>query len=284
MIDGRMVPPEHARVSVFDRGFLFGDSVFETIRTYGGVPFALDEHIARLARSAARVYIEPPVPTETIRSEVLRVVHEAANDESFIRVMVTRGHGEIALPPQVASHPVRVVLVTPLTPPPADAYSHGVSVLTYRTQRVADATDAVGAKVANYLVSVLAMRDARQVGAVEALIVDRDGCVVEGATSNVFAVIDGRLTTPPEDAGILLGITRATLLDVARSEGMDPVLRPLPLDELTAADEVFISSSIRELLPVVRIDDLPVGSGKPGPVAQRLLQAFRQKISQIMSL
>ena len=121
MIDGQIVPPEHARVSVFDRGFLFGDSVFETIRTYGGVPFALDEHIERLARSAARVYIGLPVATETIREEVLRVVREAGNAESFIRVMVTRGHGEIALPPQVASHPVRVVLVTPLVLPPDEA-------------------------------------------------------------------------------------------------------------------------------------------------------------------
>jgi branched-chain amino acid aminotransferase len=284
MIDGQIVPPEHARVSVFDRGFLFGDSVFETIRTYGGVPFALDEHIERLARSAARVYINLPVATETIRAEVLRVVAEAGNDESFIRVMVTRGHGEIALPPQVASHPVRVVLVTPLVAPPDEAYSRGVSVLAYRTQRVADSTDAVGAKVANYLVSVLAMRDARRVGAVEALIVDGNGCVVEGATSNVFAVIDGQLVTPPEDAGILLGITRATLLDVARSEGMAPVLRPLPLEELMAAEEVFISSSIRELLPVVRIDDSPIGSGEPGPVSQRLLNAFRKKINQIMEL
>ncbi len=284
MIDGQLVPAEHACVSVFDRGFLFGDSVFETIRTYGGVPFALDEHITRLARSAARVYIDLPVATETIQAEVLRAVREAANDESFIRVMVTRGHGEIALPPQVASHPVRVVLVTPLNPPPAEAYARGVRVLTYRTQRVADATDAVGAKVANYLVSVLAMRDARKVGAVEALIVDGNGHVVEGATSNVFAVIDGQLVTPPEDAGILLGITRATLLDVARSEGMDPVLRPLPVEELTAAAEVFISSSIRELLPVVRIDDSPVGSGEPGPVTERLLRAFRKKTREIMDL
>jgi len=284
MIDGQIVPPEHARVSVFDRGFLFGDSVFETIRTYGGFPFALDDHIERLARSAARVYIDLPVATETIREEVLRVVREAGNAESFIRLMVTRGHGEIALPPQVASHPVRVVLVTPLIPPPDEAYSRGVSVLTYRTQRVADATDAVGAKVANYLVSVLAMRDARRIGAVEALIVDGNGCVVEGATSNVFAVVDGQLVTPPEDAGILLGITRATLLDVARSEGMAPVLRPLPLEELMAAQEVFISSSIRELLPVVRIDESPIGSGEPGPVAHRLLQAFRKKTSQIMGL
>ena len=284
MIDGQILPPEGACVSVFDRGFLFGDSVFETIRTYGGVPFALDDHIARLARSAARVYIELPVSTETIKAEVLRVVREAGNPESFVRVMVTRGHGEIALPPQVASHPIRVVLVTPLTPPPAEAYFRGVSVVTYHTQRVADATDAVGAKVANYLVSVLAMREARQVGAVEALIVDRNGCVVEGATSNVFAVIDGQLVTPPEDAGILLGITRATLLQVARLEGMDPVLRPLPLEELIAAEEVFISSSVRELLPVVRIDESQVASGEPGPVTARLLQAFRKKIKQIMDL
>ena len=142
----------------------------------------------------------------------------------------------------------------------------------------------MGAKVANYLVSVLAMHDARAAGAVEALVVDRNECVVEGATSNVFAILGGCLVTPPEEAGILLGITRARVLESARELGMEPVLRPLPVAELTGAQEVFISSSIRELMPVVRVDGVQIGSGAPGPVTGRLHQTFRKKISKYNAL
>jgi branched-chain amino acid aminotransferase len=284
MIDGQVVPSDQACVSVFDRGFLYGDSVFETLRTYGGVPFELDAHMQRIARSAARVLITLPLPLETLRAEVLAAVRQAGNPEAYVRVMVSRGQGEMDLAPDGANHPLRVMIVGPLRPPPPEAYREGVAVITYRTQRVADATDAVGAKVANYLVSVLALRRAREVGAVEALVVDGNDCVVEGATSNAFAVIDDQLVTPPEEAGILMGITRARVLQVARQLGMSPQLRPLGLAEVGSAQEMFISSSIRELLPVVRVDATPVGSGEPGPVTRRLLHAFREKVKKDMGL
>jgi branched-chain amino acid aminotransferase len=171
-----------------------------------------------------------------------------------------------------------VIIVGRLEPPPPEAYTHGISVVTYRTQRTADATRAVGAKVANYLVGVLAMREARLVGASEALVVDGEDCVVEGATSNVFALIGGRLVTPPEDAGILAGITRGCLLDVARELGLGVELRRLPLRELLRAEEAFVSSSIRELLPVVSVDSHPLGEGRPGPVTLGMLEAFRELV------
>jgi branched-chain amino acid aminotransferase len=278
MIDGRLAGPEQALVSVFDRGFLYGDSVFETIRTYGGVPFRLPEHLERLGRSAERVFISLPVPLGTLAEEVQATLHAAHHPESYIRVMVTRGQADLGLAPDLAQHPCRVIIVGRLEPPPPEAYTHGISVVTYRTQRSADATRAVGAKVANYLVSVLAMREARLVGASEALVVDADDCVVEGATSNVFALIGGHLVTPPEDAGILAGITRACLLDVARELGLGVELRRLPLRELFVCQEAFVSSSIRELLPVVSVDGHPLGEGRPGPVTLRVLEAFRELV------
>jgi branched-chain amino acid aminotransferase len=284
MIDGCVMAPERARVSVFDRGFLYGDAVFETIRTYGGRTFALDEHMDRLARSAGRVLIPLPVPIATIRAEVLSAVAEAGNPESYVRAMLTRGSGPLDLAPGPDLVPLRVVIVGPLRPPPPEAYAEGVGVITHRTQRTADATDAAGAKVTNYLVSVLAMRQARAVSAAEALIVDRSGCVVEGATSNVFAVIDGRLVTPPEAAGILLGITRQRVIEAARDLGLEVVERALPLADLAVCSELFISSSIREMLPVVRVDGAMVGSGKPGAVTLGLLAAFRAKVGQDMGL
>jgi branched-chain amino acid aminotransferase len=283
-LDGALVAPEAARVSVFDRGFLFGDSVFETIRTYQGRPFALGEHLLRLGASASRVAIDLPVSAEQLATEIEGALRAAGNPESYIRVIVTRGSGPLGLDSQFDASPLRVVIVAPLSPPAPEAYTDGIGVVTYRTQRVAEATDAAGAKIGNYLVAVLAMRVARAAGASEALIVDADQHVIEGASSNVFAVRGGTLVTPPESAGILPGITRARLLEVARAHGVPVALEPLPVTELLGADEVFISSSIREVLPVVRVDSHPIGGGRPGKVTLDLLRAFRKKVKDIMSV
>jgi branched-chain amino acid aminotransferase len=277
LIDGRPMLPEAAKISVFDRGFLYGDSVFEALRTYGGRPFALDRHLARLAESAARVFIELPASLEQIGREVESAIVGAGNAESYVRLTVTRGVGEaMGLDPGLARHALRVVIVTPLVSPPATTYRDGVAAITHRTERVTDHA-AVGAKVGNYLTAVLANREARRAGAAEAFIVDGRGCVIEGATSNVFIVTDdGALVTPPETDGILLGITRETVLSVAAQLGIPIRLESLPIDAVTRAAEVFFSSSIRELVPVVSLDGLQIGAGLPGPTTLRLLASFRE--------
>jgi branched-chain amino acid aminotransferase len=285
MIDGRPMAAESATVSVFDRGFLYGDSVFEALRTYGGRPFALERHLARLAESAARVFIELPVSIEQIGREVASAIVGAGNAESYVRLTITRGVGEaLGLDPGLSRHPLRVVIVTPLKSPPPETYLDGVGVVTYRTERVTDHSSAAGAKVGNYLMAVLANRAARAAGAAEALIVDGRERVVEGATSNVFAVLDGVLVTPPESDGILLGITRETVLAVADELGVPVRLASLPLSDLERASEVLISSSIRELVPVVSVDGRRVGAGKPGSLAQRLLAGFREKCLRSVGL
>lgn len=277
-IDGVVRPPEAAVVSVYDRGFLYGDSVFEVFRTYGGRPFALDEHLARLRRSAERVFIEVPVDDAAWRAEVDGALAAAGNEESYVRVMLTRGTGPLSLDPAAAVHPLRVILVEPVVPPPRDAYAHGVGVVTVRTRRATDDTSASGAKVSNYLPNLLALRDAKAAGGQEALVVDARGHVVEGASSNVFVVKAGRIATPPESAGILAGITRAHVLAAARALAIAVDERELPTADVHGADEVFITSSIRELLPVVRVDDRPIGDGKPGPVARALHRRFRESV------
>ncbi len=279
-IDGQSFAEGDAKISVFDRGFLYGDSVFETVRTYSGRPFALDEHLERLRWSASRVFIELPVGIDVLRSEVLETLARAGNPESVIRVMITRGGGELGLDPDLATHPTRVIIVAPLRTPAPEAYTRGVKVVTFRTQRIADATDAAGAKIANYLIAVLATRQARRAGAVESLIVDSQGRVVEGTSSNVFAVVGGRLLTPPDELGILPGITRARVLDAARVLGIAVEFRALDIERLVAADEVFISSSIREILPVVTIDAATVATGVPGPLTGALLGKFRENTSK----
>lgn len=277
MINGQLVPPKEASVSVFDRGFLYGDSVFETLRTYNGVPFRMDLHMERLAWSAERVLIPLPVTLESLALEIEAAVRAADNPDSYVRVVVTRGTADtLGLDPALSIHPTRVVLVGPLHPPHQEAYQNGVSVITYRTARVSDQTVASGAKVGNYLVAVLAMHEAKQKGAVEALILDGVGRVLEGATSNVFAVRSGTLATPPLDLGILPGITRRVVMELAVQLGLVVHEQPIGLAELLDAEEVFISSSIREVLPVVAVDERKIAQGTPGQITQRLMAAFHE--------
>jgi branched-chain amino acid aminotransferase len=198
--------------------------------------------------------------------------------------MVTRGSGPLGLDSGFEAEPRRVIIAGPLVPPPAESYERGIDVVTYRTLRTAEATDAASAKIGNYLVAVLAMRAARAAGAAEALFVDAGGYVVEGASSNVFAVFGGQLVTPPESAGILPGITRSLILELCKETGRSVTLRPLAASELAGADEIFITSSIRELLAVVGVDGGRVSDGKPGPVARQLHRQFLEKVNVIMGI
>jgi branched-chain amino acid aminotransferase len=276
IINGRACTPEEARISVYDRGFLYGDSIFETVRTYNGKAFALGEHLSRLARSAERLFIELPTSLDAIAAEVEQGIAQAQNPESFARIMITRGSGALGLDPALAHEPSRVILIEPFEPPPPEAYRDGIGAITFRTVRATDDTPAAGAKVANYLTSVLAIREAKKQGAVEAFIIDGRGHVLEGTTSNVFLVKDGRLVTAPEESGILSGITRAYLLRAADRLGLAVGIRDIREEELIGADELFISSTLREVLPVVRLDGRPVGSGKPGPLTRQIHAEFRK--------
>jgi branched-chain amino acid aminotransferase len=277
-IDGKIFAPEDARVSVYDRGFLYGDAVFEVLRTYGGVPYALDEHLLRLRGSAERVAFALPVDVATLRGELERALAAGGSEESYVRIVLTRGSGPLSLDPDVARDPLRVILIEPVNPPRREAYAQGIAAVTVPTRRAVDETAAAGAKVANYLPNLLALRAAKSRGAQEALIVDPAGRVVEGASSNVFAVTAGRLTTPPESAGILAGITRRGILDAAGRLGLDVEQRELWPRDLYAAEEVFITSSIREVLPVVRVDAQTIGSGRPGAVTRALHRDFRREV------
>jgi branched-chain amino acid aminotransferase len=281
IINGAPCPPEGATISVYDRGFLYGDSVFETLRTYGGHPFALDEHMARLERSAARVLISLPVQLSLIAAEVSEGIARAGNPESYVRVMLTRGSGPMGLDPDLAETPSRVILVEPLVAPSAEIYARGIQVILVRTARATDDNPAAGAKVANYLTSLLALREAKLRGAAEALIVDGRGCVLEGTTSNLFWVRGGKLGTTPEGSGILAGITRAHLLEVAGRIGVPVSTEEIDEDELARVDELFICSSIREVIAVVRVDGRSVGDGRPGPITERMHEGFRRHVADL---
>jgi branched-chain amino acid aminotransferase len=287
-LDGVLVPPAEARISIFDRGFLYGDSVYEVIRTYRGRTFEEEAHLARLRHSAERIGLSPKWDAARASREIARTLEasrggdrpdpEAAPwnaGERYVRVVMTRGAGEIGLDPALAVDPVALVVAQPLVGPPARAYREGVKAAVVGVRHVAPEAIDPSAKTGAHLPNVLAVREARAAGAFEALLLDGRGFVTEGSSSNVFAARRGTLRTPPLAAGILEGVTRGVVLRIARGAGIPVEEAPLRPDDLEVADEVFITSTVREIVPVTRLGDRRVGGGDPGPLTRRLHAAFR---------
>jgi len=266
-VDG--VVSEDARVSVMDRGFLYGDSVFEVFRTYGPTPHALVAHLDRMERSAEAIALTLPPRAKLV--DDIRVTLEAAPGDRRVRVVITRGVDESGIAPSELA-PTRVVIAQSLKPLEPTYYTEGIGVVTH----VGVASPMPGAKVSNYLPSVMATGTARAAGAHEAVLVDEEGRVHEGATSNVFVVRDGVLSTPPLGR-ILAGVTRSTVLDLAKREDMKVREAHVALE---GADEVFITSTVRELMPVVRVDGRTVADGEPGPVWAKLRARFRETLEE----
>ncbi len=279
-INGDLCPAAEAKISVFDRGFLYGDSAFEVMRTYAGEPFREREHLQRLQGSCERLLIPVTSSLESWSRDLHRTIAASGLPECYLRVMVTRGVGSLGLDIADAHEPSTLVFALPLHLPAATIYAQGIAVGLVRVGRTVDGTAAAGAKASNYLASLLALHEVKQRGCAEAIVVDGSGQVAEGATSNVFAVRRGQLLTPPLEAGILAGITRQTVIELAERAGIPLSIRRLFPDELTQADEVFITSSVREIMPVVRVDDAQVGDGKPGRVTLRLMQAYRELVGR----
>ena len=279
-IDGHVVDSGEARVSVFDRGFLYGDSVFEVFRTYGGVPFARREHLERLERSADRLMIPMPVSIETLSSEVCATLDAAGEGEWYVRVVITRGTGPLTYDPSTATAPLRVIIAAPISVPPREHYERGIGVSLLHASRPTDDERASGAKASNYLANLLAVHEAKQKGAQEALVLGRHGQILEGASSNIFIVKKGKVRTPEPQPGILIGITRATVLAAAAVEGIEVEEAEVRPEDLYGADEAFITSSIREVMPVVSADGRTIGSGTPGPLTKRLHDGYLRAVAQ----
>lgn len=270
---GRAVDPQDAKISVFDRGFLYGDSVYETMRTAGGRALELDLHLERLDRSARGIGLEPPFSHPQI-GQAIAATHEASgNDESYVRVIVTRGTGPIALDPRKSVDPTLVILVRQLELPPADLYERGLSVVMVCTIKTGGLVDPQ-LKTGNYLGSVLALRDAAAKGGEDAILCNDLGEVAEGASSNVFVVAGGEIATPHLEAGLLAGITRETVCRLAAQTGHAVQERVVTVEQCRDADELFLTSSIRGIMPVTKIDGAPVGSGRVGRITRELRERY----------
>lgn len=269
--NGSFRPKADVRVSPDDRGFLFADGVYEVVRAYGGRPFALGEHLERLGRSLGALRIEG-VDVDHVGEVVHRLLRENAVADGACYIQITRG----AAPrrhafPEAGTPPTVYACTTPMGADP-DTWDRGVAVVLVPDQRWARCD----IKSTALLPNVLANQQAKEAGVEEALFV-RDGVVTEGSHTNVAAVFEGRLHTHPEGPYILAGVTRRIVLDLCRELGVPVVERPVLAETLPLADEVVLLSTSSEVLPVVEVDGRPVGDGTPGPVARRLLQAYRER-------
>jgi len=289
-LDGRLVPPEAALVPVLDRGFLYGDSVYEVARTYQGVPFALDRHLKRLQGSADRLAISLPSAAELER-EVTRTLEAAGNPESYVRIIVTRGEGKFGLAPHLSDERRVVIIVRPLELPPEEQYERGLKLAVVALRRNSPRTLDPAAKTGNYLNSVLALAQSQKLGADDAVMLDLVGRVTELSTSNIFFVKDRVVVTPALVLGLLEGVTRALVMELAKAEGFIVQEAFHGPEALADADEVFVTSTLREVMPVTSLISAQegslevrnIGNGKPGPVARRLRAAFAAHVQKWLS-
>jgi branched-chain amino acid aminotransferase len=275
-VNGEITPAELAHVSVLDNGFLFGDAVYETLRTYGGRPFHLDRHLARLRRSARRLAIPLPEGDDGLTRDADALLRRAANSESYLRIIVSRGAGDASYRFDRVKGPTIVMLCKPYEPLPDRYYAEGVPVIVSAVRRNPPRALDPAIKSCNLINNILATQEAQAKGAMEPLLLNETGEVAEGAGSNVFLVKDGVLLTPPLEAGILPGVTRQVVLELARAQETTVREEPIAVKDLLAADEAFITSTLKELVPIASVDGAPLGRGRPGPITLRLLEAFRQ--------
>jgi len=274
------VDPADAKISVFDRGFLYGDSVYETMRTAGGWPLELDRHLRRLRRSGDGIGLTIPFSDEHLADAVARTHAASGNDESYVRLVVTRGSGPVAIDPRHGEHPLMVVLVKPLELPAAEEYVHGISAVIVGITKNAGTSLDPTIKSGNYLNNILALRQAIAQGGQDAIMCSPEGAVSEGATSNVFMVAGGQLETPHLRTGLLPGITRQAIFDLAEALGLSVGETRMSPDHLRSAQEVFLTSSVRGIMPVTQLDGVVVGTGEAGPLTVRLQAAYRDYVER----
>jgi len=279
-MNDRLVPEEEARVSVFDHGLLYGDGVFEGLRSYSGRVFRLDTHLDRLWDSARAISLEIPLTKDVVAKAVNDTLAANKLVDGYVRLLVTRGAGSLGLDPNRTKNPQVIVIADTISLYPQEFYDKGLRIVTAATQRVHSAALSPRIKSLNYLNNIMAKLEGLQAGCVEALMLNHKGEVAECTGDNVFVVRSGRLLTPPPDAGILEGITRGAVMELAHAAGIDCREATLTRYDLYTSDECFLTGTAAEVIPVVEIDGRKVGSGMPGPITSRLTTDFHRLVRQ----
>ena len=277
-IDGEYYPKSQAKISVYDHGLLYGDGVFEGIRAYNGVVFKLKEHIDRLYRSAHAIMLQIPMTKEEMINTVLETLRKNNLRDAYIRLVVTRGVGDLGLDPRKCSKPTIIVITDTIVLHKSEAKEKGITAMLTWVKR--DPVDATSHEIKslNYLNSILAKIEANISGVDEAICLDKNGFVCEGVAENIFIVKNGRIYTPPSYTGALPGITAETVKELARNLGYEVIEKNITPYELFTADEVFFTGTAAEIVPVREINKRQIGNGKPGPITKRLMEEFSRLV------
>lgn len=277
-INGTYYPKEDAKISVYDHGLLYGDGVFEGLRAYSGVVFRLDEHLDRLYQSARSILLEIPIPQEQLAEDVRATIARNNLTDAYVRLIVTRGGGSLGLDPAKTSDPQVIIIADSISLYPEELYEKGLTIVTASTIRNHPAALSPRIKSLNYLNNILAKIEGKLAGCDEALMLNHKGEVAECTGDNIFIVRAGKLLTPPIEAGILEGITRATVMELAEQAGLEVLEMPFTRHDIYVAEECFLTGSAAEVIPVVKLDDRPIGSGEVGAITKQLITAFHKLV------
>jgi len=278
-INGSFFSREDAKISVYDHGLLYGDGVFEGMRIYAGKVFAIEDHLVRLYESARAIALEIPIDLDAMRNAVNETVAKNGLDEAYVRLVCTRGSNQLGLNPFQCEHPQVIVIVDKISLYPEKYYTEGLDLITASTIRNHPAALSPRVKSLNYLNNIMAKIEAIRAGCIEAVMLNHKGEVAECTGDNLFIVRRGRLLTPPIHAGILEGITRNTVIDLARGAGIDVAEETMTRHDIFVADECFLTGSAAEVIPAVRLDGRLIADGKVGPITKQLNELFRAHVA-----
>ena len=276
-IDGKFYPESEAKISVFDHGFLYGDGVFEGIRSYNGVVFKLKEHIDRLYNSAKAIMLDIPMTKDEMIEAVLKTLRKNGLKDAYIRLVVTRGKGDLGLDPRKCPKPSVIIIAVPLLQLYDEKVrERGMSMIVSWVRR--DSVDATTHEIKslNYLNSILAKIEANNAGADEAIILDPNGFICEATGENIFIVKDGKLFTPPSTSGTLPGITASVIKEIAQKLGYQVIEKGITVTELYSADEAFLTGTAAEVMPIREVNKRQIGEGKMGPITRQILKKFME--------
>jgi branched-chain amino acid aminotransferase len=275
-VDGELLPQEQAKISVFDHGLLYGDGVFEGIRVYNGRVFRLPEHLKRLYDGARALQLSIPLDEAEMTEAILETLRANQLRDAYIRLVVTRGVGDLGLDPRKCPKPTVIIIAASIVLYPEQYYTEGLEVITCTTRRNDPTALDAGIKSLNYLNNILAKIETIHAGVPEGIMLSTEGYVAECTGDNIFLVRDGCMLTPPLHIGNLAGITRQVAIELAENEGICTREELLRMKEVYCADECFLTGTAAELIPVIKVDGRIIGDGTPGPVTKRLQTLFSE--------
>ena len=275
-LNGKYLPREEAKISVFDHGFLYGDGVFEGVRAYEGKVFKLKEHLQRLFNSAKAISLNVPLSQEELQEKILETLRKNNLKNAYIRLVVSRGEGDLGLDPRKCPHPQVIIIADKISLYPEELYENGLEVIIASTRRNIPSALDVKIKSLNYLNNIMAKLEANLRETSEAIMLNQDGYVTECTGDNIFIVKGEELITPPSWIETLKGITRGVVIDLAKREGIPVREEPFTSFSLYTSDECFLSGTAAEIIPVTKIDGRVIGEGKAGKITRLLMKKFRQ--------